>query len=163
MTTFKRQGEIVGIAFCGLFMATLACAQPAAPGSEKSSFQDLPDDYELGCMEETTIQIAGRDEVITVHEAEKIRLIVVEYLEREKPAMEPSVFWPTEAFIDCWGTVRFGAWILGSGSSHKPELDLTFYIFSNEHFRVWQGIGLIREEGQWRVTGAGRSTAHLRY
>lgn len=151
MSTSKRQAEIAGIAFCGLFMATLACAQV------------LPEDYEPGCMEETTIRIAGRDEVITVHEAEKIRLIVVEYLEREKPAMEPSVFWPTEAFINCQGTVRMGAWMLGPGSSDKPELDLSFYVFANEHFRVQQVIGLTREKSRWRVTGVDRRTAHLRH
>jgi hypothetical protein len=82
MSTFKRRTEIAGIAFCGLCMAALACAQPAsgearppAPDSEESSLQPLPDDFKLGCMEETTIQIAGRDEVITVDEAEEIRLI----------------------------------------------------------------------------------------
>lgn len=167
MSAFKCRTEIAGIALCGLFMATLACTQsaagmpePAAPDSEE---QLLPDDYDPGCMEETTIRIAGRDEVITVHEAEEIRQIVLEYLEREKPVLEPSVYAPTKAFINCQGSVRMGAWMLWPGSSDKPELDLAFYVLANENFRVWQRIGLIREEGRWRVTGVGRKTAHLRY
>ena len=74
MDTFKRL-EIFGIAFYGLFMAGLACAESP-----------------LGnCMEETTLQIAGRDQVITLKEAERIRLTVEKYLEEEKPALEPSV------------------------------------------------------------------------
>ena len=146
MNTFKRVA-ICGIAFYGLFMAALACAEPP-----------------LGnCMEEATLQIAGRDQVITLKEAERIRLTVEKYLEEEKPALEPSVFGPGEAFINCEGSVRMGAWILEPVSSEEPELRLTFRVLTSKNFLVRQVIGLALEGDEWAVTGVSRETAHLRY
>jgi len=155
MTALRPLAKISGIAFCGLFLAALSGAQEAAS----------LDDYEPGCLEETTIRLASREQVIDLHEAEQIRLAVETYLEEEKPVLEPGVFGPSKAFIDCQGTVRLGAWILESGSAYaeKPELSLSFRVFTNEHFLVRQVVGLVLEEGQWKVTGVGRSTAHRRY
>jgi len=154
-----------GIAFRGLFVAALACAQAAAPASAWLSSQASIGDYKLGCLEETTLRFAGRDQVITLQEAEEIKLVVEKYLAEEKPALEPSVIAPsTEAFIDCQGTVRMGAWILEQAfSSEKPELRLSYRVLTSEHFVVRQMIFLALEDGQWKVTGEDRVTTHLRY
>ena len=143
MDTFK----IRVIALCGLLLAALAGAQPAEPD----------------CLKEAKLRIPGHDEAVTLEEAEEIRKVVEEYLEEEKPALEPSVIRPGKAFVDCWGTIRLGAWILESGSSEKPELDLTFRVETNERFVVRQVVGLELVEGRWKVTGVGVQTAHLRY
>ena len=146
MNTFKRV-EIFAVAFYSLFMAALASAETP-----------------LGnCMEEATLQIAGHDQVITLKEAERIRLTVVKYLEEEKPALEPSVLEPSEAFINCEGSVRMGAWILEPVSSEEPELRLTFRVLTSKNFLVRQVIALALEGDEWTVTGVGRETAHLRY
>lgn len=114
------------------------------------------------CLKETTIKVAGRDMVFTLADAEKIKLIVDRYLAEERPKLEPSVFGPGDAFIDCRGTVRMGAWILESAYSDEPELGLAFRIFTSEHFIVRQVIGLRQENGEWKVAGVGRVTSHLR-
>ena len=146
MNTFKR-AEICGVALFCLFLPALACAQAALGG----------------CMEETTVRIAGRDQVMTLQEAERIRQTVVKYLEEEKPTLEPSVFGPSEAFINCEGSVRMGAWILEPVSTEAPHLLLTFRVLTNEHFIVRQAITLALEEDEWKVTGVDRITTHLRY
>lgn len=162
MSTFKR-AEICGIASCGLFVAALACAQPVAPDSATPSPQAAAGEYEHG-RQETTIRIAGRDQVMTLEEAERIRLTVETYLAEEKPDLEPGVFGPGEAFVDGQGNIRLGAWILESAyGTEKPELNLTFRVLTNEHFIVRQIIYLALEDGQWKVTGEDRQTAHLRY
>lgn len=117
---------------------------------------------QAGCLKEATIQVARQDRVITLEEGERIRAVVVRYLDEEKPKLELNVFGPGEAFIDCHGTMRLGAWILESAFSDEPELNLSFRVLTNEHFLVRQVIGLKEEGGEWMVTGVGLVTAHLR-
>ena len=77
------------------------------------------------CLKETTLKVANRDLIITLHDAERIKLTVEKYLAKARPKLEPSVPGPDEVFIDCRGTVRMGAWILESSSfSAEPELRL---------------------------------------
>jgi len=124
----------------------------AAPG--------MPEDYDPNCLEKTTIQVANRDLVITRQDAERIRLTVEKYLAEKKPKLEPSVTGPGPAFIDCEGTVRMGAWILGSAFSDKPELKMSYRIRTNDLILVQQVIELAQVAGQWKVTGVDVETYH---
>jgi hypothetical protein len=164
MNTFPRRTKISGIAFRGLFMAALACAL-AAPVSARFSPPASLDEHKLGCLEETTLRMAGRDQVITLQDAREIGLVVEKYLAEEKPVMESSVIAPsTEAIIDCQGTVRLGAWILQQTfSSDKPELHLSYRVLTSEYFIVRQVISLALKDGQWKVAGMDRVMTRLRY
>jgi hypothetical protein len=163
MNTLQRRTEISGIVFRVLFMAALACAQ-AAPVSARFSPPDSPDEHRR-CLEETTIRMAGRDQVITLQDAREIGLVVEKYLAEEKPVMESSVIAPsTEAIIDCQGTVRLGAWILQQAfSSDKPELHLSYRVLTSEYFIIRQVISLALKDGQWKVAGMDRVMTRLRY
>lgn len=145
----------------GLFLAALACAQ-VAPVSAWFPPPASLDEHKLGCLEETTIRMAGRDQVITLQDAREIQLVVEKYLAK-KPVMESSVIAPSEAIIDCQGTVRMGGWILQRAfSSEKPELHLGS-VLMNEHFIVRQVISLALKDGQWKVTDVDRIKTRLCY
>lgn len=117
---------------------------------------------EDSCLKETTIKVANREQIITLQDAEQIKLAVENYLAAEKPKLEPSVSGPGKVFIDCQGTVRMGEWILESSFSGRPELRLTFRILTSAHFIVRQEINLRQAEGQWKVLGSSCVTYHLR-
>ena len=117
---------------------------------------------EYGCLKETTIKVANRDQTITLHDAERIRLAVVKYLAKAGPKLKPSVLGPGEVFIDCQGTVRMGAWLLESSFSAEPELRLTFRIHNGEYLIVRREIRVRQAAGQWKVVGDGRATYHRR-
>ena len=55
---------------------------------------------EDSCLKETTIKVANRDLIITVHDAERIKLTVEKYLAKARPKLKPSVPGPGEVFID---------------------------------------------------------------
>lgn len=112
------------------------------------------------CLKETTLKVANRDLTITLHDAEQIRLTVEKYLARARPEPKPSVPAPGEAFIDCRGTVRMGAWILESSFSAEPELRLTFRIHDSEYLIVRREIRVRQAGGRWKVVGDGRTTYH---
>lgn len=112
------------------------------------------------CMKETTLKIGKRELVITLREAEQIKLTVERYLAEEKPELEPSVSGPGAPFIDCQGTVRMGGWILESSHSVEPELHLAFSIVRSDLSRVRQEIELRHWRGHWKVTGIDRVTYH---
>jgi hypothetical protein len=128
----------------------------AAPGAAD------PGETIDSCMKQTTLKMGKRDVVITLQEAEQIKLTVERYLAEEKPELEPSVFGPGPVFIDCQGTVRMGAWILESSGPTEPELELTFRVLRSELFMVRQEIELRRWRGRWKVTGIDRVTYHAR-
>ena len=67
---------------------------------------------------------------------------------------------PTEAFIDCQGTVRLGAWILEPGSG--PELRLTYRIATTKLNIVRQELRLGRVGKGWQVLGNAEVIHHLR-
>lgn len=116
---------------------------------------------EESCLKETTLKVANRDLIITLHDAERIKLTVEKYLAKARPKLKPSVPGPDEVFIDCWGTVRMGAWILESSLfSAEPELRLTVRIHNSEYLIVRREIRVQRAEGQWKVVGDGRVTYH---
>ena len=115
---------------------------------------------EYSCLKETTVKVANRDLIITLHDAEQIRLTVEKYLARARPKPKPSVPGPGEVFIDCLGTVRMGAWILESSFSAEPELRLTFRVHNGEYLIVRREIRMRQADGQWRVVGDGRVTYH---
>jgi hypothetical protein len=115
---------------------------------------------ELSCLKETTLKVANRDLVITLQEAERIKLAVQKYLAKAGAKLKPSVPRPGEVFIDCQGTVRMGAWILESSFSAEPELRLTYRIHNSEFLIVRREIRLQQAEGQWKVVGDGRATYH---
>jgi hypothetical protein len=113
------------------------------------------------CKKETTLKVANRELNITLHDAERIKLTVEKYLAKAKPKLEPTVPGPGEVFIDCWGTVRMGEWILESSIfSAEPELRLTFRIHNGEYLIVRREIRVQQAEGQWKVIGDGRVTYH---
>ena len=120
-------------------------------------WEGLAANYDPGCMDSTTLRVAGRDQVFTVQDAERIKMTVDKYLAEEKPALEPSVLAPGLPFINCEGSVRLGAWILQPGGSEAPELLLTYRVLTNESFVVHQVISLKLEEGRWKVAARGHS------
>ena len=115
---------------------------------------------EDSCLKETTLKVANRDLIITLSDAERIKLTVEKYLAKARPKLKPSVPGPGEVFIDCWGTVRMGEWILESSFSAEPELRLTFRIHNGEHLIVRREIRMQQAEGQWKVVGDVRVTYH---
>lgn len=115
---------------------------------------------EESCLKETTIKVANRDLIVTLHDAERIKLTVEKYLAKARPKIKPSLPGPGKVFIDCHGTVRMGAWILESSLSAAAELRLTFRIHNNEYLIVRREIRVQEAEGQWKVVGDGRTTYH---
>ena len=115
---------------------------------------------EDSCLKETTLKVANRDLIITLSDAERIKLTVEKYLAKARPKLKPSVPGPGEVFIDCWGTVRMGEWILESSFSAEPELRLTFRIHNGEYLIVRREIRMQQAEGQWKVIGDVRVTYH---
>jgi len=115
---------------------------------------------EDSCLKETTLKVANRDLIITLHDAERIKLIVEKYLEKTRPKLKPSVPGPGGVFIDSWGTLRMGEWILESSFSAEPEIRLTFRIHNGEYLIVRREIRMQQREGQWKVVGDGRVTYH---
>ena len=115
---------------------------------------------ENSCLKETTIRVANRELIITLRDAERIKLAVEKYLANAKPKLKPSQPGPGEVFIDCRGTVRMGAWILESSFSAKPELRVTFRIHNGEYLIVRREIRLQQADGQWKVVGDGSVTYH---
>ena len=121
--------------------------------SETSAIED-------SCLKETTLKVANRDLIITLSDAERIKLTVEKYLAKARPKLKPSVPGPGEVFIDCRGTVRMGEWILESTFSAEPELRLTFRIHNGEYLIVRREIRMQQAEGQWKVVGDVRVTYH---
>ena len=115
---------------------------------------------EDSCLKETTLKVANRNLNITLHDAERIKLTVEKYLAKARPKLKASMPGPGEVFIDCWGTVRMGEWILESSFSAEPELRLTFRIHNGEYLIVRREIRLQQTEGQWKVVGDGHVTYH---
>lgn len=158
-----RKRAVRGIAFCGLFLAVSSCARPAGEPQQAVSDPAAVEEYDPGCLEKTTLRIAGRGQVVTLAEAEQIRRTLETYLAEEKPDLEPSVQGPGKAFIDCQGTVRMGAWILEPAFSEKPELLLSYRVVTNDLILVRQLVDLALVEGRWKVTGVDVQTAHRSY
>jgi hypothetical protein len=116
---------------------------------------------EDSCLKETSLKVANRDLIITLHDAERIKLTVEKYLSEARPKLKLSVPGPGEVSIDCLGTVRMGAWILESSFfSAEPELRLTSRIHNGEYLIVRREIKLQQAEGQWKVIGSDRVTYH---
>jgi hypothetical protein len=140
-------------------LAVLLCLTPVSGMClPKNAGQTTAD--EISCLKETTIKVANRDLVITLPEAERIKLTVEKYLAKARGKLKPSVPGPGEVFIDCLGTVRMGAWILESSSSAEPELRLAFRIHDGENLIVRREIRVQQAEGTWKVVGDGRTTYH---
>ena len=117
---------------------------------------------ERSCLKQTTLKVANRDLIITLQDAERIKLALQDYLTKLKPKQKPSVPAPGEVSIDCWGTVRMGEWILESSVfSREPELRLTIRIHNGEYLMVRRELRLQQTDGRWRVVGDGRVTYHL--
>lgn len=117
---------------------------------------------EFSCLKETTLKVANRDLIITLHDADRLKLTVENYLAKTKPKLSRSVPGPGEVFIDCRGTVRMGAWILESSLfSARPELRLTFRIHNGKYLIVRREIRVQQAQGQWKVVGDEHATYHL--
>ena len=140
-------------------LAALLCMTPLGAMCLQKKDEETPAG-EDSCLKETTIKVANRDLIITLHDAERIKLTVEKYLAKARRKLKPSVPGPGEVFIDCRGTVRMGAWILESSFSAEPELRLTFRIHNGEYLIVRREIRLRQAEGQWEVIGDGRVTYH---
>jgi len=114
------------------------------------------------CLKQTTLKVANRDLIITLQDAERIKLAVQEYLTKLRPKQKASVPAPRdEVSIDCWGTVRMGEWILESSVfSREPELRLTIRIHNSEILIVRRELRLRETDGQWKIVGDGRVTYH---
>ena len=141
-------------------LAVLSCMTPlSAVCLQKKDGETTTSEH--SCLKETTIKVANRDLIITLHDAERIKLTVEKYLARARPKPKPSALGPGEVFIDCLGTVRMGAWILEPSSfSAEPELLLTFRIHNGKYLIVRREIRVRQAEGQWKVVGDGRVTYH---
>jgi hypothetical protein len=140
-------------------LAVLSCTTPLSA----VCIQKRDEEITAGvgsCLKETTIKVANRDLIITLHDAERIKLAVGKYLAKARPELKPSVPGPGKVFIDCRGTVRMGAWILESSFSAEPELRLTFRIHNGEYLIVRREIRVQQAGGQWKVVGDGRATYH---
>lgn len=123
--------------------------------------EDLEKQVRNRAPQETTLKVANRDLIITLHDAERIKLTVEKYLAKTRPKLKPSVPGPDEVFIDGRGTVRMGAWILESSLfSAEPELRLTVRIHNSEYLIVRREIRVQQTEGQWKVVADGRVTYH---
>lgn len=109
-----------------------------------------------------TLRAGESDLFLPLDELERIRREVERYLAEEKPEMDASVFGPGEAFVDCQGVPRMGAWILEAGTA-EGELRLAFRIHTGDAVIVRQVIGLERRGEAWRATGTSRVIAHLRH
>jgi hypothetical protein len=140
-------------------LAVLSCMTPlgAMCRQKKDGETSAGED---SCLKQTTVKVANRDLIITLHDAEQIKLTVEKYLVKARPKLKPSVPGPGEVFIDCRGTVRMGAWILESSFSAEPELRLTFRIHNSDYLIVRREIRLQQAERQWKVIGDGRVTYH---
>lgn len=113
------------------------------------------------CFKETTLKVANRDLIITLHDAERIKLTVEKYLAKANLKLKPSIPGPDEVTIDCWGTVRMGAWILESSTFFaEPELRLTVRVHNSEYLIVRREIRVQQTEGKWKVVGEGHVTYH---
>ena len=141
-------------------LAVLLCMTPLSAVCLQKKVEETTAG-EISCLKETTIKVANRDLIITLHDAERIKLTVEKYLAKTRPKLKPSVPGPGAVFIDCWGTVRMGAWILESSFfSAEPELRLTFRIHNSEYLIVRREIRVRQVEGQWKVVGDGSVTYH---
>ena len=140
-------------------LAVLLCMTPLSAMCIQKKVEETTAG-EDSCLKETTIKVANRDLVITLQDAERIKLTVEKYLAKAKPKPEPPVPGPGEVFIDCRGTVRIGEWILESSFSAEPELRLTFRIHNGVHLIVRREIRVRQAEGEWKVVGDGRVTYH---
>ena len=140
-------------------LAALSCMTPLSAMCLQQKDEETSAGVE-SCLKQTTIKVANRDLIITLDDAEQIKLTVEKYLARARPKPKPSVPGPGEVFIDCQGTVRMGAWILESSFSAEPELRLTYRIYNGENLIVRREIRMQQAEGQWKVVGDGRVTYH---
>ena len=140
-------------------LAVLLCMTPLSAMCQQKKDEETTAG-EKSCLKETPIKVANRVLIITLHDAERIKLTVEKYLAKARPKLKPSAPGPGEVFIDCRGTVRMGAWILESSFSAEPELRLTFRIHDSEFLIVRREICLQQAEGQWKVVGEGRVTYH---
>jgi len=139
--------------FMSTTIGTAICQQENAKETNAS---------ERNCLKQTTLKVANRDLIITLQDAERIKLAVQDYLTKLRPKQKPSVPAPGEVSIDCWRTVRMGEWILESSVfSREPELRLTIRIHNGEYLIVRRELRLQQTDGRWRVVGDGRVTYHL--
>ena len=89
-------------------LAVLLCMTPLSAMCPQETSEETTTG-EFSCLKETTLKVANRDQIITLHDAERIKLTVENYLAKTKPKLSRSVPGPGEAFIDCRSTVRMGA------------------------------------------------------
>ncbi len=141
------------------FLVCLAACCCTATGSAKCQQETTAG--KDSCLRQTTLKVAQRDFVVTLQDAERIKLTVKDYLTHLKPQQKPSVPEPGDVSIDCWGTVRMGEWILESSAfAREPELRLTIRIHNSEILIVRKELRLQHAEGQWKVVGEARVTYH---
>ena len=123
--------------------------------------QQEPPSGEPSCLKQTTLKVANRDLIITLQDAERIKLVVQGYLTKLRPKQKPSVPAPDGVFIDCWGTVRMGEWLLESSAfSREPQLRLTIRLHNSEILIVRREIRVQQTAGEWKVVGDARVTYH---
>lgn len=132
-------------------IALVACAacSPARTGRLMAS-------EDLTCMQQTTY---GGGLVITMEDARKIRAALDRYLPTVKKELQKEVVGPGDPFIDCWGTVRMGIWLL-ERPSEGSELHAIFPVLHNDNLRIDQTVVLRRAGEGWEASGVGLRTAH---
>jgi hypothetical protein len=103
------------------------------------------------CLQMTKLKLAKRDLIVTLHDAERIRIAAREYLLRQssKPKELLSLLEP--ASIDCTGVVRMGSWILEPSLDDESQLALSFRESINEMMMVRQIIRIRSVKGQWQA------------
>jgi hypothetical protein len=115
---------------------------------------------QLNCREQATLPLGGATRVITLDDARRIKTVLETYLATAKPKLDPPVTPPGDAFIDCEGTVRLGAWILERSYSAPRELRLTYRAVTNDLFIVRQEARLVPVKNGWKIAGIHRVTYH---
>lgn len=115
---------------------------------------------EPDCVKTAKLKVGGHERVITLVEANKVKSAVDRYWPEAKPKMDPHVFAPGEPFIDCFGTIRMGLWILETARSDEPELRLTYRIVTNDLLMLRQVISLKQVNGRWKAMDVGTETFH---
>src|SRR5262249_20898926 len=102
------------------------------------------------CLQMTRLKLPTTDVVVTLRDAERIRIAARQYLLGASPRFKEPLRLLGPAYIDCHGVVRMGAWIL-EPSLEDSELALSFPESMNEMMMVRQIIRIRNVNGQWRA------------
>jgi hypothetical protein len=126
-------------------MLTVAILSAACAARPPHAQPEEPPDY--NCAETTTV---GKV-TVTLEDGRAIRDSVIRLLQTTKLA--DPVPLPADPFIDCWGTMRMGPWVLEEDD--EPDLRLSYTIARSDYARNRQEIRITRVDGRWKAVNRG--------